>query len=65
MTIDIDHEGTSEVVCPFCGYANGDSWELGDMGRAEDFDHMCNQCEETMRVSRCISVTYTTRKAAP
>lgn len=24
---EIDHEYTDEVVCPFCGYEESDSWE--------------------------------------
>lgn len=57
---DIDHEGTREIVCPHCGHEHRDSWETGDYGRVEDYDYTCHECEEDFRVTRHVSVTYST-----
>ena len=60
---DIDTDYTDETVCPYCGYKEGDSWELGSTGGGEeDGETECGNCEETYRWSRVISVTYNTRK---
>ena len=56
---EIDHEYTSEVVCPHCGYEHGDSWEMSD-GNYE-----CPECNEPFDLERIVSVSYTTRKETP
>jgi hypothetical protein len=56
---EIDHEYTSEIVCPKCGYEFSDSWECG--GNSEDWGTRCDECETDFRVSRHIEVTYSTR----
>ena len=59
---DIDHEYTDEIVCPFCGYEVGDSWEYGngdeDIGLIE-----CGRCDKEFYTTRNISVCYCTEKA--
>ena len=55
----IDCEHTSEIVCPYCGHEESDSWEAngGDEG---DFEHDCNNCGKRLFCSRHIEVTYST-----
>ena len=35
-----DTNDTYELVCPYCGYRDSDSWELGE----SDDAHMCEDC---------------------
>lgn len=55
MNKEIDHDYTDEIVCPYCGYEFGDSWELGDGGELE-----CDKCEKEFEYYRRIEVTYCT-----
>ncbi len=47
----------SEIICPWCGQAQSDSWEASD----ED-DHICDNCEHEYSHVRCVDVTYSTQK---
>jgi hypothetical protein len=53
---EIDHEGTTEIVCPHCGHEFGDSWEASDSG--EDVCH----CGGKFEYERDVIVEYTTKK---
>lgn len=55
MSEKIDHNYTDEVVCPYCGYEFGDSWELGEEGGLE-----CDKCGKEFEFYRNIEVTYCT-----
>ena len=55
---EIEHEGTDEVVCPYCGYKYGDSWEFSD----NTDELICDECNKKFNMSRNISVDYTTSK---
>lgn len=58
---EIDHENTANIVCPYCGYEDMDSWEFkGDSD--EELEHECDRCGETFLATRFISVSYYTRK---
>lgn len=58
MKEEIDHENTSEIICPHCGYRDRDSWEkIGDDGETD-----CDSCSEPFGYSRDVSVTYSTEK---
>ena len=57
----IDCEFTTFAVCPFCGYEDHDSWEIGDGGEGETSVN-CGSCDEEFLVSRHISVSYSTCK---
>lgn len=61
---EIDHEYTHEVVCPYCGYENGDSGELGLYGTYNDGETTCGHCERDFAWERHIEVTYSTTKPA-
>ena len=45
-----------EVVCPWCGYVHGDSWEISD----GEFD--CRNCGNGIEVESDVEVSYTTTK---
>jgi len=54
---EMDHSYTDEVVCPYCGYEYGDSWEWPDSGETE-----CDECEKTFGYFRNVEVTYSSFK---
>lgn len=54
----IDHKGTSELVCPYCGYTHSDSWEL----TSENGFSECTKCEKNFFYERDIEITYCTKK---
>lgn len=55
---EIDCMCTAEVVCPFCGCQNADSWELPD----EDERYECAECGKVFKYERCVEVTYISAK---
>ncbi len=56
--MEIEHEYTDNVVCPYCGYEDEDSWELDDdSGETE-----CGSCDKKFEYSRNRSVDYCTSK---
>lgn len=48
---------TDELVCPYCGDEQSDSWEH----TREDGETDCGSCSRPFRYSRHVSVSYTTR----
>lgn len=60
---EIDHEWTTEIVCPYCGHKDRDSWEWND-GHEGDGTSECGECEREFRVSRHVMIRYST-KAKP
>lgn len=62
MDKDFDPEwdcwGTTELVCPYCGYVHSDSWEISD----DDGKIECEKCGETFVFARERSTTYITEK---
>jgi hypothetical protein len=55
----IETEGREFAVCPYCGYAEPDSWELND-GKEGGSETECGHCELTFRYNRRVSVSYDT-----
>lgn len=53
---DGDHEDTNEIVCPYCGYVAGDSWER------EEGKNQCSRCENDFDMVRIVDVSYSTSK---
>lgn len=49
---------TEEIVCPWCGKEQSDSWEYADY----DSECECDYCEKVFEYQRNIEVTYTSRK---
>lgn len=58
MTVpeESDYQGTDEVVCPYCGKEQGDSWELS----SDDGDLDCYHCGRRFMYTRTVSVDYST-----
>lgn len=58
----IDHRYTDNVVCPWCGYIDINSWEFksddDDLGLIE-----CGECGKEFYATRHVSVNYSTKKA--
>jgi DNA-directed RNA polymerase subunit RPC12/RpoP len=52
----VEHEYTKEIVCPYCGYEQGDSWEYD--GECDELE--CAECGKKFHYSRDISVSYST-----
>jgi hypothetical protein len=56
---------TEQPVCPHCGHAERDAWEIdfgpGCEGETETY---CGACGEEYAVSKTISVRYSTEKCA-
>ena len=57
---EIEHEGTEEIVCPWCGYEFQDSWEFEENGETE-----CYGCEKRFKHCQIIDVTYDTERIEP
>lgn len=53
----IDHEYTSVIVCPYCGFKYEDSWDFDDSG-----EHECDECCREFSFSRIVTVDYVTRE---
>jgi len=56
--MDIKHEFTQEIVCPYCGYMYGDSWEFEDDGGVLE----CSYCGKEFEYDRYVFVKYSTKK---
>lgn len=58
MSQEIEHERTSNIVCPYCGYEDECSYEHDDdNGQTE-----CGSCGETFNFERHIDVEWSTTK---
>lgn len=59
MSADINHQSTTEPVCPYCGKVQRDAWEWGDdeCGEVE-----CDACGQEFFYTRRVTVYWTTRK---
>jgi len=55
---DINHYHTIEIVCPYCGYEEPDSWAL-----MPDSDYTtCGVCDKEFSYERIVTTDYTTSK---
>ena len=56
-------EHTHNVVCPYCGYEEKDSWELDfGPGLGGEEELQCSDCGEMFMAYRDVEVTYSTWK---
>ena len=53
--VEYSHE--DDIICPYCGHAEMDSWEFGDSSGP----HECSACGVTCYVVTDVSVTYSSR----
>jgi len=59
-------EQTDSPICPYCGHAERDAWEI-DFGPGLDGDTetSCNSCGRDYFASRGVTGYYTTRPMPP
>jgi len=59
--MSIDHKYTNNIICPYCGYEDFNSWEVEsgdeDLGLLE-----CSNCEKSFYAQRHIIIEYSTEK---
>jgi DNA-directed RNA polymerase subunit RPC12/RpoP len=58
MIPNIEHEFTKNVVCPYCGFENKDSWELEDWSD----NYECPNCEEKFSFTRYVETYYSSKR---
>ncbi len=56
--MEVEHEYTEEVVCPWCGHEHGDSWEW----TSNSDDMKCDECGKEFGYEKDITVKYCTSK---
>ena len=59
----VDDDGeiyADDIICPYCGSMDGDSWEW-EKGEEVDSEYEC-ECGKTFDCSRTISVLYNMAK---
>jgi hypothetical protein len=52
---DVDCDFTGDIVCPSCGNAMNDSWEMHDSG-----EDICQVCGASYSYERIVTVDYST-----
>jgi len=57
----IDHEYTRNIVCPYCGHEDEDSWEY-NMRDGDEEEIICDVCWGIFRATCDVSVTYSTER---
>lgn len=59
MSDKFDTWFTENIVCPYCGYEESDSWE-----HRYDYDdeYECEECGKKFSWERIIDVSYTSKK---
>lgn len=55
---EVDHEYTSEPICPYCGAEVSDAWEMDEHEEKE----ICNTCSSTFSCTREVIYEYSTEK---
>ena len=57
----IEHEYTSEIVCPYCGHRDRNSWEKSGNDE-EEMETECERCGREFFYYRHMIVEYSTLK---
>lgn len=60
----MEHEWTEEIVCPYCGDEDPDSWEWNG-GEEGDGHTDCKSCGREFYVQRHVLITYSTAVKRP
>ena len=55
------HEDTDNMICPYCGYEDEDSY-VSVMGRDKDSRYTCEDCGKEFLATTKTVTTYTTRR---
>ena len=58
----VDTAGTAEIVCPWCGAEDRDSWEYREDSADDEY---CDECGNTFKWERHTQVTYTSERVQP
>ena len=56
-----DKEYEINLICPYCGHEDRDSWELSD----DDDEHKCGRCGAIMSFERVVTVEYNSSPVKP
>lgn len=56
--MEINHKYTDEIVCPWCGYEERDSWDYPN----SDDDIKCPECGKVFSMERQTEVLYNTER---
>lgn len=56
-----DTQYTDQLVCPWCGHVDRDSYESFPSGR-ECCDTQCPECDKPYRAVQHITIKYSTKK---
>jgi len=54
----MEHRNENEIICPYCGWEDQDSWEFTE----ESGTDTCASCDKEFNVFREVSVTYSTSR---
>ncbi len=59
---EFDCDYQDHIICPYCGYANPDSWEclLPDKRDGDVLDEECPDCGKNIKVTIHIDISYST-----
>jgi hypothetical protein len=58
-----DTEHRDEPICPYCGHAEKDAWEINfGPGLEGDGETDCGECGKAYWISRHATITYSTKK---
>ena len=59
-----ESHGEDDIVCPWCGHVDTDSWEWEpeQHGPEGDGAHTCADCDKDFLCSRIVRHTYSTRR---
>lgn len=60
MSERIEHKYTDEVVCPWCGYKQSESYELFESHYDETTDTECHECAKPFMAEKIVTVEYST-----
>lgn len=58
QAMHIDHNGTRNLICPYCGNEELDSWEC----KHDSDEYQCKSCGEFFEYEREVLVSFTTWK---
>lgn len=59
--MEINHDHTPEIVCPYCGDKVNNSYEHFH----DDASIVCSECENEFSYERHKAITYSTYKTVP
>ena len=57
---EIEHDYTKNLICPYCGYEDKDTWESGVDEGGELID--CQECGKEYFAVQNVLISYSTKK---